>query len=132
MGALAQLTGDKRVVLWPPSADEHLYVEGSSSRVGDVDCWNDEAFPCFRRAVALRQEALLDPGDQIAQQHALQLGKPGKMRWVEWLNLEGGAGALSHHIPPDPVTQFNLVLITGLDARAPEGCAGWRFLRDSA
>ena len=22
----------------PPSADEYLYVEGSSSRVGDVDC----------------------------------------------------------------------------------------------
>ena len=45
-------------------------------------------------------KALLDPGGQITQQHTLQLGKPGKVRWIEWFNLEGGAGALSHHIPP--------------------------------
>jgi hypothetical protein len=95
--ALAQITGRKRVVLWAPEHDEHLYVEGrmlglfvyvagyfsttcqfyvysihavvpymyvvmtepdellpvagSSSRVGDIDSWNDLDFPLFRRAV---------------------------------------------------------------------------------
>ena len=34
------------------------------------------------------RKALLDPGGQIAQQHTLQLRKPGKMRRVEWLNFE--------------------------------------------
>eukprot|EP00966_Prymnesium_polylepis_P221875 5133040-Prymnesium_polylepis.1 len=63
--ALAQLTGRKRVVLWPPSEDANLYVEGSSSRVGCIDKWNDDAFPRFRRAVSTRREAVLGPGDVI-------------------------------------------------------------------
>ena len=37
-------------MLWPPSADEHLYVEGSSSRVGDVDC----LAACFKKWLGLR------------------------------------------------------------------------------
>ena len=63
--ALAQLTGHKRVVLWPPSCDADLYVEGSSSRVAHIDTWNDDEFPRFRRAVGRRREAQLAPGDVL-------------------------------------------------------------------
>ena len=62
---LAQLTGQKRVVLWPPTADADLYVEGSSSRVSDIDRWNDDSFPRFRRAVDSRLECSLEPGDVL-------------------------------------------------------------------
>jgi ribosomal protein L16 Arg81 hydroxylase len=63
--ALAQVVGRKRVVLWPPEEDENLYVEGSSSRVPDIDRWNDDEFPLFRRAVARRLECELGPGDVL-------------------------------------------------------------------
>jgi hypothetical protein len=63
--ALAQVVGRKRVVLWPPDEDENLYVEGSSSRVPDVDRWNDDEFPLFRRSVARRLECELGPGDVL-------------------------------------------------------------------
>ncbi|KAL1495740.1 hypothetical protein AB1Y20_016603 [Prymnesium parvum] len=63
--ALAQLHGRKRVVLWPPSEDENLYVEGSSSRVSCIDRYNDLEFPRYRRAVHARQEAFLEPGDVL-------------------------------------------------------------------
>ena len=38
--------------------DENLYVEGSSSRVSDIDAYNDDEFPLFRRAVGSRSEAM--------------------------------------------------------------------------
>ena len=63
--ALAQITGSKRVVLWPPSEDENLYVDGSSSRVADVDAWNDEEYPLYRKAVHARRECELSPGDVL-------------------------------------------------------------------
>lgn len=62
---LAQVTGRKRVVLWPPSEDGHLYVEGSSSRVGNVERFNDDEFPLFRRSLPSRTEAELGPGDVL-------------------------------------------------------------------
>ena len=62
---LAQMTGRKRVVLWPPTEDEHLYVEGSSSRVGNIDSWNDAEFPLYRRSVPARTETELGPGDVL-------------------------------------------------------------------
>ena len=62
---LAQMAGRKRVVMWPPSEDENLYVEGSSSRVADIDAWNDAEFPRFRRAVPARCECELGPGDVL-------------------------------------------------------------------
>ena len=62
---LAQVTGRKRVVLWPPSQDEHLYVRGSSSRIPDIDSWNDAEFPLFRRSVPHRTECELEPGDVL-------------------------------------------------------------------
>ena len=36
--------------------DENLYVAGSSSRVENVDRWNDADFPLFRRSVPHRTE----------------------------------------------------------------------------
>ena len=63
--ALAQCTGRKRVVLWPPECDADLYVEGSSSRVANIDDWNDDAFPRYRRTVAHRREAMLEEGDVL-------------------------------------------------------------------
>ena len=63
--ALAQCTGRKRVVLWPPECDADLYVEGSSSRVANIDDWNDDAFPRYRRTVAHRREAILEEGDVL-------------------------------------------------------------------
>ena len=87
---LAQLTGRKRVVMWAPEEDDNLYVEGSSSpphhpvltcplslvtrgryvegsssRVADIDSWNDDEFPRFRRAVPRRLETELTPGDVL-------------------------------------------------------------------
>jgi diketogulonate reductase-like aldo/keto reductase len=62
---LAQVTGRKRVVLWPPTEDENLYVEGSSSRVAYIDRWNDAEFPLYRRSVHARTEAELGPGDVL-------------------------------------------------------------------
>ena len=41
--------------------DADLYVEGSSSRVANIDDWND-AFPRYRRTVAHRRG---DPGDVL-------------------------------------------------------------------
>jgi hypothetical protein len=62
---LAQLTGQKRVVLWPPDQDENLYVAGSTSCVEDIDRWHDEAYPRWRLAVPRRSECLLEPGDVL-------------------------------------------------------------------
>ena len=62
---LAQLTGSKRVVMWPPNEDENLYVEGSSSRVADIDAWNDDDFPRFRKTMGSRLECELQPGDVL-------------------------------------------------------------------
>ena len=63
--ALAQLTGRKRVVMWPPTEDDNLYVDGSSSRVADIDAWNDVEFPLYRRSVHARRECELGPGDVL-------------------------------------------------------------------
>ena len=62
---LAQITGRKRVVLWSPEQDENLYVAGSSSRIENVDKWNDETFPLFRRAVPHRIECELAQGEAL-------------------------------------------------------------------
>ena len=46
---LIQVTGTKRVTLWPPSQDDNLYTEGSSSRVPNVDEPDLARFPRFSR-----------------------------------------------------------------------------------
>eukprot|EP00959_Pyramimonas_sp_CCMP1952_P021262 448596-Pyramimonas_sp.AAC.2 len=59
-----QLVGHKRVVLYPPSEADLLYVEGSSSRVADVDQPDLEAFPLFSEAKG-RLETTLAPGEVL-------------------------------------------------------------------
>ncbi|KAK3272363.1 hypothetical protein CYMTET_19341, partial [Cymbomonas tetramitiformis] len=48
---LAQVVGSKRVVLYPPSEAAFLYVEGSSSRIDDIDAPDSKMFPMFTQAV---------------------------------------------------------------------------------
>ena len=62
MCVIVQLVGHKRVVLYPPSEAKYLYVEGSSSRVADVDNPDLEAFPLFAKATG-RLETTLAPGN---------------------------------------------------------------------
>ena len=52
-------------MLWPPEADAWLYVEGSSSRVCDIDRWNDDDWPRYRASVGYRLECELGPGDVL-------------------------------------------------------------------
>lgn len=61
---LVQVTGRKRVVLWPPHDVNNLYVEGSSSPVVDVD--DAAALARFPRlASAAPRECVLEPGDAL-------------------------------------------------------------------
>lgn len=72
---LIQVTGEKRVLLFRPEDIGNLYMEGSSSRVVDVDgcCAGDDAVPAaawarFPRFSAARQrahEVRLKPGDVL-------------------------------------------------------------------
>jgi hypothetical protein len=48
---------------WVTPVGSTVQVEGSSSRVTDIDAWNDAAFPRFRRSVAHRRECELAPGE---------------------------------------------------------------------
>jgi hypothetical protein len=60
-----QVTGTKRVLLWPPSEAHNLYTEGSSSRVPDPLGACPARFPRFARAAPARLEATLRPGDAL-------------------------------------------------------------------
>eukprot|EP00756_Hemistasia_phaeocysticola_P053681 Hpha_TRINITY_DN29640_c0_g1::TRINITY_DN29640_c0_g1_i1::g.165138::m.165138 len=62
---LFQVRGTKRVLVFPPSAVGDLYLEGSSSRAGDITCCDTQQFP--RVALALRQayHCVLQPGDML-------------------------------------------------------------------
>jgi hypothetical protein len=66
---LAQVAGRKTVTLWPPGAESFLYVEGSSSRVDDIDPHPDPAtsrrFPKFAAVSNRRRVATLGPGDAL-------------------------------------------------------------------
>ena len=65
---LLQVCGTKRVTLLPPSAAPHLYVEGSSSRVPDLDApWAQlaEAWPAVLAAMPMRLEGELAPGEAL-------------------------------------------------------------------
>eukprot|EP00899_Mesostigma_viride_P006215 jgi/Mesvir1/15595/Mv03206-RA.1 len=55
---LTQVVGCKRVVLFPPSEEPHMYVEGSSSRVDDIDAPDLSRFPLFERAMATAVECV--------------------------------------------------------------------------
>lgn len=62
---LIQLTGRKRVLLFHPEDAGCLYMEGSSSRVIDVDGADPAAFPEFARARERALEVQLGPGDVL-------------------------------------------------------------------
>lgn len=62
---LIQVTGTKHVTLWPPSEDDNLYTQGSSSRVPDVYEPDLARFPRFSRTYHTRVTGLLRPGEAV-------------------------------------------------------------------
>lgn len=60
---LVQVTGRKRVVLFPPSEVTKLYLNGDKSQVMDIDNPDMDRFPLFSQAQ--RYECCLDPGDVL-------------------------------------------------------------------
>eukprot|EP00760_Papus_ankaliazontas_P021906 PhM_4_TR18762/c0_g1_i1/m.4318/K15451/PPM2, LCMT2, TYW4; tRNA wybutosine-synthesizing protein 4 len=62
---LCQIVGEKRVVLYPPSQYMNLYMEGSTSRVVDIDTPDYNKYPRFRDAKASAVEFALRPGDVL-------------------------------------------------------------------
>ncbi|KAK3235112.1 hypothetical protein CYMTET_54679 [Cymbomonas tetramitiformis] len=57
------MVGTKRVVLFPPSEEERLYVQGSSSAATNIDDVDLERFP--KLAGARRVHCTLHPGDVL-------------------------------------------------------------------
>ena len=62
---LVQVTGRKRVVLWPPSEDQNLYTKGSSCRVPSIDIFDPVTHPRFKDTHACRLETTLGPGEAV-------------------------------------------------------------------
>lgn len=60
---LIQVKGKKRVILFPPSDVEYLYMKGDKSQVLEVDSHDMEKYPLFHKAN--RYECELEPGDGI-------------------------------------------------------------------
>lgn len=60
---LIGVRGRKRVVLFAPRDIDRLYVDGSTSRIVDIDGASAEQFPRFRKAYERRYEAILEEGD---------------------------------------------------------------------
>ncbi len=64
-----QLTGRKRVVLWPPSCVCDMYLSGSSSHVTDIDDEGPAAATAFPRFARTRPHAT-EVGVLHARTHA--------------------------------------------------------------
>lgn len=62
---LCQVVGSKRVVLFPPSAYNDLYMSGSSSAVINLDAPDLVRYPRFIEACKSAQEVILRPGDML-------------------------------------------------------------------
>jgi tRNA wybutosine-synthesizing protein 5 len=62
---LIGVRGRKRVVLFAPRDVDRLYVDGSTSRIVDIDsaAQSTTQFPRFRKAYERRYEAVLEQGD---------------------------------------------------------------------
>ena len=58
---LIQVTGRKRVVLFPPSDIDYMYMQGDKSQVIDIDEPNYDTYPLF--AHVTRYECELVAGD---------------------------------------------------------------------
>lgn len=62
---LCHIVGTKRVVLFPPSEYNNLYVTGSSSAVLNVDSPDLVRYPRLIAACKVAQEVVLRPGDML-------------------------------------------------------------------
>jgi tRNA wybutosine-synthesizing protein 4 len=62
---LCQIVGSKRVVLFPPSEYNNLYMSGSSSAVINLDAPDLVRYPRFIQACKAAQEVILRPGDML-------------------------------------------------------------------
>ncbi|KAL0278797.1 UNVERIFIED_CONTAM: hypothetical protein PYX00_000502 [Menopon gallinae] len=60
---LIQIRGKKKIILWPPSEVEYLYLMGDKSKVIDVERGHPEKYPKFIKAA--RYQCLLEEGDII-------------------------------------------------------------------
>ena len=60
---LVQVTGRKRVVLFPPSSAQYLYLAGDKSQVLDIDSPDPALYPLFRQTT--QYECFLDPSDVL-------------------------------------------------------------------
>lgn len=60
---LCNIRGRKRIRLWRPEEVQHLYVQGSTSAVVDIDHPNLQQYPLFERARHV--ECILGPGDML-------------------------------------------------------------------
>lgn len=91
---LLQVTGTKRVVLWPPCEEGNLYVQGSSSEVVHVDSPADaQRYPLY--GAARRLEVSLGPGDALFIPalwfHNVRSNEFGVSVNVFWRHLQPGA-----------------------------------------
>lgn len=60
---LIQISGKKKVVLFPPSEVDYLYMKGDKSQVLEVENPDYSKYPLFSHAK--RYEAILETGDSI-------------------------------------------------------------------
>eukprot|EP00759_Apiculatamorpha_spiralis_P037339 PhF_6_TR37209/c0_g1_i1/m.54856/K18066/TYW5; tRNA wybutosine-synthesizing protein 5 len=92
---LCQIVGTKRVVLYPPSQYGNLYMEGSTSKVVEIDKPDYTRFPKFREAQRHAIEVMLEPGDVLFIPsmwfHNVTALDPAISVNVFWRHLEEGA-----------------------------------------
>ncbi|ORC92175.1 tRNA wybutosine-synthesizing protein 4 [Trypanosoma theileri] len=62
---LCQVVGTKRVVIFPPSEYNNLYMNGSSSSVLNINAPDLTRFPRFADACRHAMEVILEPGDML-------------------------------------------------------------------
>lgn len=60
---LIQINGKKKVILFPPSEVDYLYMKGDKSQVLDVENPDYSKYPLFSHAK--RYECILETGDSI-------------------------------------------------------------------
>ncbi|KPA86296.1 hypothetical protein ABB37_00519 [Leptomonas pyrrhocoris] len=98
---LCQIVGCKRVVLFPPSEYNNLYMSGSSSAVINLDAPDLVRYPRFIEACKAAQVVVLRPGDMLyfpamwfhhittLEEEEVEVGRHGK-----------GDGSSPRHCPP--------------------------------
>eukprot|EP00210_Caulerpa_lentillifera_P009018 g8607.t1 len=89
---LIQVTGTKRIKLWPPSAEPYLYIKGSSSEVVNIEDPDLVKYPEFSKATCM--EWTLEPGD-VLYIPALWFHNVKSMDFAVSVN------AFFHHLPKE-------------------------------